>query len=327
MQILILGGTVFLGRHLVEAALARGHTVTLFNRGQHNPELFPTVEKVHGDRAWDLGLLLERRWDAVIDTCGYVPRLVRLAASQLARQVEHYTFISSVSVYSDLEQPGLQEAAPAGVLADPTIETVNADTYGPLKALCESAAEQAMPGRVLVVRPGLIVGPWDPSDRFSYWPVRLARGGEVLAPGAPGEPVQFIDVRDLAAWLLDRVEHRQTGVYNATGPATPLTRQELLQACQAVAGTNAELTWVDDDFLLAEGVAPYSDLPLWVPAVYAGLDRVDIAKARAADLHFRPLTETIRDTLDWRQAHAALPWRAGLSAEREQELLALFRTR
>ena len=189
MNLLILGGTVFLGRHLVEAALARGHAVTLFNRGQHNPDLFPEVERLRGDRDGDLQALEGRRWDAVVDTCGYVPRVVRASAEMLAPNVDHYTFISSISVYADTSKPGIDEQAPVGTLDDPTTEEVTGESYGPLKALCEQAAEAAMPGRVLNIRPGLIVGPHDPTDRFTYWVRRVAEGGEVLAPGNPHAPV------------------------------------------------------------------------------------------------------------------------------------------
>ncbi len=209
MKLLVLGGTVFLGRHLVEAATARGHSVTLFNRGQHNPELYPEVEKLRGDRDSDLSALQGRRWDAVIDTCGYLPRAVRASAELLADAVDHYTFISSISVYADFHTPAMDESAPVGTLADETVEEVTGETYGPLKALCEQAAERALPGRVLNIRPGLIVGPHDPTDRFTYWPVRVARGGEVLAPGRPHVPVQVIDGRDLAEWTVRMVEARQ----------------------------------------------------------------------------------------------------------------------
>ena len=198
MKLLILGGTVFLGRHLVEAAQARGHQLTLFNRGQHNPELFAGVEKLRGDRSGDLSALRGRRWDAVIDTCGYIPRIVRASAELLADAVDHYTFVSSLSVYADTSRPGIDESAPVGQLADETVEDITGETYGPLKALCEQAAGRALPGRVLTVRPGLIVGPHDPTDRFTYWPVRVARGGALLAPGRPERRVAFVDVRDLA---------------------------------------------------------------------------------------------------------------------------------
>lgn len=323
MRILVLGGTVFLGRHLVEAALGRGHRLTLFTRGQHNPELFPEVEKLRGDRDGGLEALRGRRWDAVVDTCGYVPRLVRDAATLLAGAVDHYTFISTISVYRELDRPGMDESAPLGTLADPAVEEVTGETYGPLKALCEQAAEAAMPGRVLAARPGLIVGPHDPTDRFTYWPARIAQGGEVLAPGKPGAPVQFIDARDLAAWTVGMVESGATGIYNSTGPDYSLGMGPFLEACTAVAGSDARLTWVSEEYLLGAGVAPWSELPLWVPEKdSAGFSTVDCGRAIAAGLTFRSLAETIRDTLAWdaARAHDAPPG-AGISREREAELL------
>jgi 2'-hydroxyisoflavone reductase len=324
MRVLILGGTVFLGRHLVEAAQARGHQVTLFNRGQHNADLFPEVEKLRGDRDGGLDVLRGRRWDAAVDTCGYVPRLVRDATTVLADAVDHYTFISSISVFRDFKVVGMDESAPVATLDDPTVEEVTGEAYGALKALCEQAAEVAMPGRVLVVRPGLIVGPHDPTDRFTYWPARVAAGGEVLAPGSPDWPVQFIDVRDLAEWTIRLIESRATGIYNATGPDYRLGMGPFLEACIAVSGANARLTWVGEEYLLGAGVAPWSDLPLWVPEGedYAGFARVDCGKAIAAGLTFRPLAQTIRDTLAWDAARPHDdPPRAGISREREAELL------
>lgn len=325
MKLLIIGGTVFLGRHLVDAALARGHSITLFNRGQHNPELYPEVEKLRGDRDGGLNALHDRRWDAVIDTCGYVPRVVRASAELLAGAVEHYTFISSISVYSDLSQPGMDEQAPVGTLADPTIEEVTGESYGPLKALCEQAAEAALPGRTLIIRPGLIVGPHDGSDRFTYWPHRVAAGGEVLAPGRAEKPVQIIDVRDLAEWTLAMVEARQKGVYNATGPEYLLAMGRVLEASREVSASDAHITWVGEQFLLDAGVAPWSEMPLWIPELdpsTAGFDSVDCSKAIESGLRFRPIAETVRDTLAWEATRPAdHSWRAGISREREAELL------
>ncbi len=239
MKILILGGTLFAGRHLVEIALRRGIEVTIFHRGQTNPQLFPTVERLYGDRDGGLTALEGRRWDAVIDTSGYLPRVVRASADLLSEAVDHYTFISTISVYADTSQQGITETAPVGVLEDPTTEERTGETYGPLKALCEQEAEAALPGRVLTVRPGLIVGPYDPSDRFTYWPYRVAQGGEVLAPESPALPVQIIDVRDLAAWILDMVSAGRTGVYNATGAAGSLTLGAVLETSQEVSGSDS----------------------------------------------------------------------------------------
>ena len=328
MQLLILGGTVFLGRYLVEAARARGHEITLFNRGRHNPDLFPDVEKLRGDRDGDLGALQGRRWDAVIDTCGYIPRVVRSSAELLAAAVAHYTFISTISVYAELGRRTIDESAPVGTLEDPTVEQVTGETYGPLKALCEQAAEQAMPGRVLNVRPGLIVGPHDPSDRFTYWVHRVAEGGDVLAPDGPERPVEIIDVRDLAEWTVRMAEGHQTGVYNATGPDYPLTMGQVLQECKTVSGSDARFVWVDQQFLLDAGVAPWSELPLWIPddPEGGGVFGVNCDRAIAAGLTFRPLTETVRDTLAWDATRPAdVERRAGITREREAQLLQAWR--
>ena len=302
MKILILGGTVFLGRHLVEAALARGHEVTLFNRG-NNPHLFPEVEKLRGDRDGGLDVLRGGRWDVVIDTSGFVPRIVRASAELLADTVELYVFISSLSVIADTRVPGADESAPVGTLDDPTIEDATGKAYGPLKALCEQAVEQVMPGRALNIRPGLIVGPHDPTGRFTYWPVRVARGGEVLAPGRPERRIQFIDARDLAEWTIRMSESRQTGVFNATGPDRILTMKELLETCREVSGSDARFTWVDDKFLVEAGVGEWMELPLWLsesaPEAQRGFLAFNCDKAIAHGLTFRPLADTVRDTLHW----------------------------
>jgi 2'-hydroxyisoflavone reductase len=331
MRLLVLGGTVFLGRHLVEAAVARRHEVTIFTRGEHPAPLPPGVEALHGNRDGALQALVGRRWDAAVDTSGYAPRLVRASARLLADAVATYTFISSISVYRDFAQAGLREDAPVATLDDPTTEAVTGETYGALKALCEQAAEEELPGRVLVVRPGLIVGPFDPTDRFTYWPHRLAAGGVVLAPGQPGQPVQFIDARDLASWTLSLVERAAVGRYHATGPVAPLTMGQLLEACRVASGSDARCVWVDEAFLAAQGVAPWTDLPLWVPdddPQSYGFQRVDCVAARAAGLAFRPLDDTIRETLAWEASRPAdHVWRAGLSSAREAELLAAWEAR
>jgi 2'-hydroxyisoflavone reductase len=330
-KILILGGTSFLGPALVERALPRGHTLTLFNRGKTRPGLFPHVETLHGDRDGKLQALAGRRWDAVIDTSGYVPRVVRASAELLAPNVGHYLFVSSISVYADAREGGLDERSPVATVADEATEDVS-QHYGALKALCEKAAEAALPGRVANVRPGLIVGPDDPTDRFTYWPVRVARGGEVLAPGDGEDPVQFIDVRDLAAFLVGLVEHRDVGVFNATGPLNTLRMRELLEACRRANGGDATFTWADTAFLEAQKVSPWSDMPVWVPrgTQDGGISRVSHARARERGLAFRPLEETVRDTLAWfrtlppgRQAKL----RAGLPPEREREVLAAWHPR
>jgi 2'-hydroxyisoflavone reductase len=330
-RILILGGTSFLGPALVESARARGDEVTLFNRGKTNPGRFPDVEQIHGDRDGGLDGLRGRSWDVVIDTSGYVPRLVGASARLLAPSVERYLFVSSISVYEDSIPPGSGEEAPTQALADPATEDVRAN-YGALKAACERAAEAALPGRVLVVRPGLIVGPGDPSDRFTYWPVRMRRGGEVLAPGDGTDPVQVVDVRDLAAWMIEMAAARATGTFNAVGPARRTGIREVLADVAAGTASSASLTWIPWPFLEREKVEPWSDLPAFIPATGpdAGQAQVSIARALAAGLRFRPLSETARDTLAWWEglpAERRAKPRAGLSPEREAQVLAAWRAR
>lgn len=322
MDVLILGGTGFLGRHLVEAALGDGHQVTLFNRGLREPGLFPEVETIRGDRDVDLSALRGRRWDAAIDTCGYVPRVVMASAGLLADAVDHYTFVSSISVYSDDITPGADEEVPLQELPDPTLEEVTGETYGGLKVLCERAAGEEMPGRVLNVRPGLISGPHDPTGRFTYWPRRISAGGEVLAPDHPGRRVQFIDVSDLAAWIVDMSAERRTGTYNATGPDYDLQMGRLLEECQAVSDGGAELVWVSEEFLEDNGVVPFTELPLWLPREYGALQAIDCTKAITAGLAFRPLSRTITEVLEWdRTRRENEEPAAGLGPERERELL------
>jgi 2'-hydroxyisoflavone reductase len=329
MKLLILGGTVFLGRHLVEAALAAGHQVTLFNRGQHNADLFPQVEKLRGNRDGDLNSLKGRRWDAVIDTCGYVPRIVKASVEFLANSVGHYTFISSISVYGDYKTLNIDETYPVGKLKDETVEQITGESYGPLKALCEQAAERAMPGKVLNIRPGLIVGPNDPTDRFTYWPVRIAKGGEVLAPCRPGYPTQIIDVRDLAHWTLKMVEQGKAGIYNATGPNFSLTLGKLFEECKTLTKSNANFVWMDDKFLVENKATPWTEVTLWVPEApdNVGFSAVNCQKAFRDGLTFRPLAETIRDTINWDSSRPADTQRRGLKPEREAELLQAWKNR
>ena len=298
MRLLIIGGTIFLGRHLVAAARAAGHEVTIFHRGKHDAPLPDGVTRILGDRTTDLDRLAGHTWDAVIDTCGYVPRVVRTSAAALADACAHYTFVSSLSVYA-VPRPGLSEDDAVKALDDPTVEEVNGETYGPLKAACERTVEEAMPGRVLNVRPGLIVGPYDPSERYAYWPRRIARGGELLAPGDGSGPVQFIDARDLAAWMITCAEQRVTGVFNVHGPAQPLTWREFLARTIGEVGSDASPIWIDETFLQERDVAPWTELPLWLPSDIddANLNRTDSSKAIAAGLTFRPMEETAHDML------------------------------
>jgi len=338
MKILIIGGTRFVGRHLVTAALASNHEVTLFNRGLHSPEQLPHVESIHGDRNSDLHKLSGRRWDAVIDTCGLVPGPVKAAAELLSESVERYVFISSQSVYADVSVLGVDESASRKILTQEQLDKANAinesgqgsaaaygDMYGGLKVLCEQAAEEDMPDRVLVIRPGLIVGPYDYTDRFTYWPVRVARGGEVLAPGRPSKFVQFIDARDLAEWMVSMVELRKTGIYNANCAPSTFTMKDVLDECKTTSGSDASFTWADEEFLFNEKVLGWSDMPLWLPESapqFNGFMFINCDKAFAAGLTSPPLSETVSDTLEWyRTQNVDDQLKAGISSDRESELL------
>lgn len=334
LKLLVLGGTGFLGPHFVEAARKRGHTLTLFNRGKTNPDKFSgedyrDIEQLHGDRKTDLSALEgERKWDAVLDTSAYIPADVTRSGKLLAPKVKQYLLVSTISVYAKNDVPA-DENSPLAVLADPTVDKVSNETYGGLKALCEKAAEAELPGRTTVVRPGLIVGPGDNSDRFTYWPARADRGGEILAPGSAQDPTQFIDVRDLAAFLLATLENGHVGVYNADGEPGALTMGAVLRESQRAAGKKSTLTWVPADFLEAQKVSAWGDMPAWIPArgEYAGFGRTSVSKARAAGLSYRPLRDTVRDTLAWwrklPEERRAKP-KAGLPAQREAEVLAAW---
>ena len=328
MKILIIGGTKFLGRHLVDSALAHGHEVTLFNRGKTNPDLFPQVETILGDREHDIEKLSSREWDIVIDVAGYLPRIVRLSAIGLERCVSRYVFISSLSVYADFRKIGIDESYPVGKIEGESVEEITGETYGPLKVLCERAVQDVYGERALIIRPGLIVGPHDPTDRFTYWPVRVARGGDILAPQKPEATTQVIDVRDLSDFILKLIEENASGTYNATGPDYELTFGELLKVSKQVSGTNANVNWASVEFLNQNKVEAWSDMPAWIPddEEGVGFSRIDISKAIRAGLKFRPLEETIRDTLEWAQTRPSdYVWKAGLTAEREAEVLAALK--
>jgi 2'-hydroxyisoflavone reductase len=342
-SILILGGTGFLGPQLVEAARARGHTLTLFNRGKTRPELFANakdVEVLHGDRNGQLDALKGRSWDAAIDTSGYFPRLVKMSAELLAPNLAQYVFISTISVYAEMGKPEIDENAPLAMIQDSTIEKVTAESYGALKALCEQAAEAALPGRTTTIRPGLIIGPEDPTDRFTYWPVRIDRGGEVLAPGDGLDPVQFIDVRDLAEWTIQLIEARTPGIFNALGPRQVFPMRNLLAACASASPGKATLTWVPTAFLEKHKVEPWSDIPAWIPRGDAPSSAMPYKNDRALrqGLKFRPVEVTVKDTLAWWKTlpppaqsgekehpfRRSARMRAGIEPAREAEVLAAW---
>jgi 2'-hydroxyisoflavone reductase len=337
LRILILGGTGFIGPSEVRYALNRGHKVTTFNRGKSHPhELPPEVEQLIGDRNGKLDALKNRQWDVVIDDPTTLPAWVRDASQVLKGNVDRYVFISTISVYADASK-GVDESAPVAKYEGPdafkeTLEAVKASgykTYGPLKALSEKEVEKWFPAQALIIRPGLIVGPRDPTDRFTYWPVRIARGGDVLAPGTPNDPVQFIDARDLAEWTIRMAENRETGVYNATGPAKSLTMGGMLEGMKSALNSNATFTWTPADFLKQQKVEAWSDMPVWA-GDELGLARTNISRALSKGLTFRPLAETARDTLAWfktlPQDRQSKP-HAGLTPEREAEVLATWHKR
>ncbi|MCK4235372.1 NAD-dependent epimerase/dehydratase family protein, partial [candidate division WOR-3 bacterium] len=292
-----------------------------FNRGKTNPDIFPEAEHLIGNRDSDLKPLCERKWDAVVDTCGYVPRIVKKSSELLANNIQHYTFISSLNAYSDFSKPGVDEDSPLATIEDKTIEEVTGETYGPLKVLCEKAAEKAIPGKVLTLRCGLIVGPYDPSDRFTYWPVRINQGGEVLAPSPQEQQTQFIDARDISEFILLMAERKKTGVFNTVGPDYILTMQQLLEECNKITGNKTNFTWVSEEFLTENETFP----PVWLPKSWVWLSQVSNQKAISAGLTFRSHTETIKDTLSW---HTTRPkdykLKTGLSTEREKELLEIW---
>jgi 2'-hydroxyisoflavone reductase len=322
VRLLVLGGPRFLGRAVADAALARGHELTFFNRGRTNAALYPEVERLVGDRERDLGAVAGRTWDAVVDTCGYLPHVVRASAHALAGS-SFYCFVSSISVYADFSEPVHEESTVAqldGLPADGL--TPDFANYGALKALCEEAVRHVFGERALIVRPGLIVGPYDPTGRFTYWPHRIARGGEVLAPAPPDDPTQFVDVRDLGEWIVELCERQTGGTFNATGPGTAWA--DLLEACRRVTGSETEVTWVPDAFLVEQGVGEWMELPLWIadPAMAAS-DRADVSRALAAGLRFRPLQDTIRATLELAEPTES----AGLAPEKEAAVLAAWHGR
>jgi nucleoside-diphosphate-sugar epimerase len=320
MRIVVIGGTHFVGRAAVEDAVARGHEVTVFHRGKEEPEGFPDVEHVHGDRDGGLGALAGRSWDVALDTSAYVPRQVREVVEVLGDAVGRYGYISTLSVYPDDAPRGATEDTPTHAPPWPQTEDVTDGSYGPLKAACEEAALAGFPGRTLIVRPGYIVGPHDPTDRFTCWVRRAAAGGRMLAPGPRDQPLQVVDVRDLGAFTLDHLEAGTTDVFGVVGPGAPLTWGEALPAIVAAVGAETELVWAPRDYLEdALGEDRYQALPLW-DVEFPGLHAFDASKAVAAGLRHRPFAQTVADTLAWDREHGRP--KAGLDAGREAELLA-----
>jgi 2'-hydroxyisoflavone reductase len=324
MKLLVLGGTQFLGRAAVEAALGRGHEVTLFTRGQTNPDLFAEAERLRGDRSSDLSALKGRNWDAVIDTSGYFPGVVRASAQALADSVERYLFVSSISVYADFSEGPDEDSRRAELAQDWPIDEMlpEYENYGALKALSEDAVWEVFGARAVIMRPGLIVGPHDPTGRFTYWPHRIARGGEFVVPAPPDRQVQLIDVRDLGAWLIGVCERGGSGAFNATHPGVSWT--ELVDSALRVTGSRARPVWVDSDYLAEQGVGEWMELPMWLhDPEWVGMNRAVVSRALAAGLTFRPLEETIGGTLEEAETTDA----AGLTAEREHELLEAWKGR
>jgi 2'-hydroxyisoflavone reductase len=331
VRVLVIGGTHFVGRHAVVEAAERGHEVTVFHRGESEPgEGFPNVGHLHGDRDGGLSILDGGSWDAALDTCGYVPRVVRQSTRALKAGATHYTFVSSLSAYADDVVPGATEQTPSVDPSPDDAEEVTGETYGPMKVACERVVADAFPGGASIVRPGFIVGPNDPMDRFAYWVRRADRGGEVLAPEPRDTLVQLVDARDLATFMIDGIEAKADGVFNVAGPEKPLTMSDLLEACIDVAGSDARLTWVEKDFLRERGVHDpgehgWEQLPYWYPEE-PGFAAFDVSKAIGAGLRFRALRETIADTLAWDRARdRSVPLSAGISQERENQLLEEWR--
>ncbi len=337
LKILVLGGTRFIGLHMTALALQRGHTLTFFNRGKTHTDKFPEIERIKGDRNGEIDGLRNRQWDVVIDNSGYVPRHARLSAELLAPNVRQYIFTSSVSVYPNFTEPR-DEKSPVGKLADETVEKVDGETYGPLKALCEQAVEKALPGRTCVIRPGLIVGPDDNTDRFTWWPARAARGGEFIAPGAPADPFQVIDVRDLAAFAIKAAEENVTGTYNLVSNVNGFKFGELIQDCIGAANKQArpavapKAVWIPADFLEEQKVEPWSEMPVWLPAkgdeaAFAGTSN---AAALAKGLKISPLKKTVDDTMAWhlkRPTEEREKLKAGIAPEKEAAVLAAWKAK
>lgn len=326
VKLLVIGGTRFVGRAFVEQAVDHGHEVAVFHRSVSEPDGFPDVEHLHGDRDGQLGLLRGREWDAVLDTCAYVPRAVREAGAVLRDVAGHYTLVSTLSVHPDDMPAGATEETATFQPPFPQTETVTVESYGPLKVACEQEARAAFGDRCLIIRPGYIVGPHDPSDRFTFYLRRAAAGGEMAAPGPPDAPLQVVDVRDLAAFMLGRIEAGDGEVYGVVGPGEPVVMREALETARDAAAAGTTFTWISEEFLTASGDQAQEWFPLWEPE-FPGVHSYDAAKAVAAGLHHRPFAETVADTLAWDAERGYPPLSTGLSREKETELLASWHSR
>ena len=321
---------MFLGRHIVDAALAAGHTVTLANRGKTNADLYPSVTKLVIDRDGDISALGSGTWDAVIDTCGYFPRHVRPIAELLRDRVGHYTFVSSVSVYADVSQPGVDVDGALATTDDVEATEITGENYGALKVLCEDVVREVYGDRACIVRPGLIVGPWDPSDRFTHWPRRFDLGGEAIVPDWKDMPVQLAEVRDLSEWMVRLAEAKTSGTFNGCGPQVPWKFEEVVAACRRAAGEHAaNPVWVDEAFLLEHEVAPWQELPVWIPSQspMAGMLSVDVQRSVDAGLTFRPIDEVVAATLAWDRTQRDRPLEGPITAEKEADVLAKWKAR
>jgi 2'-hydroxyisoflavone reductase len=338
MKILILGGSRFLGKAMVEEGLKRGHDITIFNRG-NNKEGLSDVEQLIGDREGDVSQLKNRDWDVVMDTCGFAPRHMSKMAAVLGDNIEHYTYISSISVYKDWIPHSISEDYPLQSMTQGQLKEVEEgrvspyEYYGALKALCEAEAETYWPGRVLHIRAGQLVGPFDYTDRLPYWVQRVAEGGNIVVPGRTDRPIQLIDVKDIAAWVFDMAAKRKAGTFNMTGPDYTLTMEQLLSTCKEVTQSNAQFVWTDEKFILDQKIQPWTEMPLWIPEYFPldgetgpwkGSFCISIEKAVDAGLSFRPLENTIYDVYQWEKTRQNTERKAGISREREEELLKVW---
>jgi 2'-hydroxyisoflavone reductase len=324
--LLILGGTGFIGPHLTKEALRLGWKVTHFNRGKRVPDGVADVETLIGDRNGQIDALRGRKWDVVIDDTGQIPKYVKMSAELLAPNVGYCLFISSISAYASLAEPN-DESSAVGKLADPNIDKTTDETYGPMKALCEQYSMEAFKGRASVVRPGYIVGPLDGSDRFTYWPIRGSKGGEMMAPGTAHDPIQIIDVRDLSAWMMKLAQERTTGYFNAISPPRAFTMGDIIKASlRASPGAGTKATWVPEDFLATQWKVEELDFPPWSPMSgdTAAASLTSTARAQKAGLKIRPMQETVNDTLTWFHslpAERQAKLRAGIDPQKEADVL------